>query len=138
MSLRSKAVFALLWQSAGKQPYQQWRFREIPTSRDITLTIRIDCNIMFAGVTMLLRIIAPLDDIVFTFLTLDLLQTHFILSKPILIQSRLIKFFDHEGRAVGVVVTAISTIVQTSRWEHGKTPTGQRFYICLLLRLKNL
>ena len=84
----------------------QGRFREIPTSRDITLTIRIDCNIMFAGVTMLLGIIAPLDDIVFTFLTLDLLQTHFILSKPILILSHLIKSLDHEGWVVGVAVRA--------------------------------
>ena len=93
---------------------------------------------MFSGVTILLAIIAPLDDIVFTFLTLDLLQTHFISSKAILIQSRLIKFFDHEGRVVGVVVTAISTIVQTSRWEHRKTLTGQRFLFSLSLRLKDL
>ena len=77
----------------------------MPTSRDKTLTIGIDCNITFADVTMLLAIIAPLDDIVFTFLTLDLLQMHFVLRKPILIQSRLIKSFDHEGRVVGKAVS---------------------------------
>ena len=78
----------------------------MPTSRDKTLTIGIDCNITFADVTMLLAIIAPLDDIVFTLLTLDLLQTHFILSKLIPILSCLIKSFDHEGWVVGVVVRA--------------------------------
>ena len=31
-----------------------------------------------------------------------------------------IKFFDHEGRVVGVVVFVISTIVQTSRWDQHK------------------
>ena len=55
---------------------------------------------------MLLAIIAPLDDIVFAFLTLDLLQTHFILSKAIHILPRLIKSFDREGWAVGAVVRA--------------------------------
>ena len=45
-------------------------------------------------------------EIYFTSLTLDLLQMHFILSKPILILSRLIKSFDHEGWAVGEAVCA--------------------------------
>ena len=62
--------------------------------------------------------VAPRDDIntmtihrtFFYNLTLDLLQII-----PIL--SRLIKSFDHEGWAVGVAVTAISTIEQASRWD---------------------
>ena len=53
-----------------------------------------------------------------SFATLDLLQKHFILSKSIPILPRLIKSFDLEGRVVGEAVTAINTIVQTSRWEH--------------------
>ena len=106
MSLRGKRVFRLTWQSRGSTHIYKGAFQQIPTSRNLTSTTMVDCNSKSKSITILLAIIAPLDDIVFTFLTLDLLQMHFVLSKPILIQSRLIKSFDHEGWAVGEAVSA--------------------------------
>ena len=66
----------------------------------------VDCNSKSKSITIILAIIAPLDDIVFTFLTLDLLQMHFILGKTILMLPRLIKSLDHEGWVVGEAVRA--------------------------------
>ena len=106
MSLRGKRVFRLTWQSRGSANIYKGAFQQIPTSRNLTSTTMVDCNSKSKSITIILAIIAPLDDIVFTFLTLDLLQMHFVLSKPILIQSRLIKSFDHEGWAVGEAVSA--------------------------------
>ena len=63
MSLRGATDLVATWQSAGKHPYLQGRFREIPTSHDLTSTSKDDFNTKLTSTTKLVSVIAPRDDV---------------------------------------------------------------------------
>ena len=86
---------AICW----KAPCKYGRFREIPTSHDLTSTTMVAYNIKSTSVAMLHAIIAPRDD------TIRICQYTKIILKTIYCPL-LIKSFDHEGWVVGVAVRA--------------------------------
>ena len=56
----TSGAVAICW----KAPLRQWRFREIPTSHDLTSTTMVAYNIKFTSVAVLYVIVAPRNDII--------------------------------------------------------------------------